>query len=170
MATAKRIDCPAPLPEDTATALLTEMLFLAPYEVPEKKAKKKGMGTRKGLRRKVVSDSLSEDTEAHSSNKNEEEEEENPPPQTEWEKKRKVAPSGEAEGSRKGRTLPPDHSTTAAYNDEEWLPRDKPLAKSQVSGYHNTSGMFCFIDSYHVKYDRAVRPKPASTYPPRMGL
>ena len=45
-------------------------------------------------------------------------------------KKRKAAPSGEAERSKKGRTLLPDHSTTAAYSDEEWLPRDKPLAKS----------------------------------------
>ena len=43
--------------------LLTEMLFPAPYEVPEKKAKKKAAGTRKGLRRKVVSDSSSEDTD-----------------------------------------------------------------------------------------------------------
>ena len=58
----ERIDCPAPLPEDPATALLTEMLVPAPYEVPEKKAKKKATGTRKSLRRKVVSDSLSEDT------------------------------------------------------------------------------------------------------------
>ena len=130
MATAERIDCPAPLPEDPATALLTEMLVPAPYEVPEKKAKKKATGTRKGLRCKVVSDSSSEDTEVHSSNDNEEEEEENPLPQTEGEKKRKAAPSGEAEGSKKGRTLPPDHSTTAAYSEEEWLPRAKPLAKS----------------------------------------
>ena len=126
VATAERIDCPAPLPEDPAIALLTEMLFLTPYEVPEKKA----TGTRKGLRRKVVSDSSSEDTEAHSSNNNEEEEEENPLPQTEGEKKRKAAPSGEAEGSKKGRTLPRGHSTIAAYSNEEWLPRDKPLAKS----------------------------------------
>ena len=57
--------------------LLKEMLFPAPYEVPEKKAKKKATGTMKGLRRKVVSDSSSEDTEAHSSNENKEEEEEN---------------------------------------------------------------------------------------------
>ena len=103
------------------------MLVLVPYEVPEKKA----TGTRKSLRRKVVLDSSSEDTELHSSSDNEEEEEEeNPLPQIEGEKKRKAAPSGEAEGSKKGRTLPPDHSTTAAYNDEEWLPRDKPLSKS----------------------------------------
>ena len=105
------------------------MLVPAPYEVPEKKAKKKATGTRKGLRRKVISDSSSENTEAHPSNKDEEEEEEIPPP-TREEKKRKTAPSGEAEGSRKGRTLPPDQSTIATYSDEEWLPRDKPLAKS----------------------------------------
>ena len=102
------------------------MLFSAPYEVPEKKAKKKDVGTRKGLRRKVVSDSSSEDTKAHSSNDNKEEEEEKPLPQTKGEKKRKAAPSGEAEGSKKGNTLPLDHSTTATYSDEEWLRRDKP--------------------------------------------
>lgn len=70
MAIAERIDCPTPLPEDPATALLTEMLFSAPYEVSEKKAKKKATGTRKSLQHKVVSDSSSEDTEAHSSNDN----------------------------------------------------------------------------------------------------
>ena len=47
MVTAKRVDCPAPLPEDTATALLTDMLFPAPYEVLEKKGKKKATRTRK---------------------------------------------------------------------------------------------------------------------------
>ena len=56
------------------------MLVPAPYEVPAKKAKKKATGTRKGLRRKVISDSSSENTEAHSSNENEEEEEESPRP------------------------------------------------------------------------------------------
>ena len=112
-------------------ALLTEMLFPAPYEVPEKKAKKKAAGTTKGLRHKVVSDSSSEDTKAHSSNKDEEEEEEIPPPPTGGRgKKRKAVPQGEAEASKKGKTLLPDHSTTATYSGEEWLPRDKPLANS----------------------------------------
>ena len=32
------------------------MLFLAPYEVPEKKTKKAAKGTRSGLRRKDTSD------------------------------------------------------------------------------------------------------------------
>ena len=130
MATAERIDCPAPFLEDPADELLTEMLVPAPYEVLEKKAKKKATRTRRSSRHNVVLDSSSEDTGAHSSNDNEEEEVENPLPQTEGEKKRKAAPSGEAEGSKKGRTLPPDHSTTAAYSEEEWLPRAKPLVKS----------------------------------------
>ena len=42
----------------------------------------------------------------------------------------KAAPTGGAEGSKKGKTLLPDHSTTTAYSDEEWAPRAKPLAKS----------------------------------------
>ena len=78
--TAEQIDCPTPLPEDPADALLTEMLAPAPYEVPAKKAKKKATGTRKGLRRKVISDSSSENYEVHSSHENEEEEEESSPP------------------------------------------------------------------------------------------
>ena len=94
MATAEQIDYPAPLPEDPADALLTEMLVPAPYEVPEKKAKKKSTGTRKGLRRKVISDSSSENTEVHSSHENEEEEEESSPP----------PPAG---GIRKGRPKGP---------------------------------------------------------------
>ena len=76
---AEQINCLAPLPEDPESPLLTRMLFPTPYEVPEKKAKKKAAGTRKGLRRKVVSDSSSQDTEARSSNENGEEEEESPP-------------------------------------------------------------------------------------------
>ena len=56
------------------------MLAPAPYGALEKKAKKKATGTRKGLQRKVISDSSSENTEAHSSHENEEEEEESSPP------------------------------------------------------------------------------------------
>ena len=55
------------------------MLTLAPYEVPEKTAKKKAVGTRKGLRRKVLSDSSSDESDAHSSHGNEEEEKSSPP-------------------------------------------------------------------------------------------
>ena len=42
------------------------MLFPAPYEVLEKKAKKKAKGTRSGLRHKGTSDMLSKDAETHS--------------------------------------------------------------------------------------------------------
>ena len=75
MEIAEWIDCPAPLPEGPADALLTEMLVPAPYKAPEKKAEKKAPGTRKGLRRKVVPNASSEDDKAHSSPKGEEEEE-----------------------------------------------------------------------------------------------
>ena len=74
METSGQINYPAPLPEDPADALLTEVRTPAPYEVPEK-TKKKATGTRKGLRRKVVSDSSSDDSDAHSSHENKEEEE-----------------------------------------------------------------------------------------------
>ena len=89
MEIAERIDCPAPLPEGPADALLTEMLVPAPYKVPEKKAEKKAPGTRKGLRHKVVPEASSEDDEAHSSPEGEEEEEEG------------AAPSGKDEGPEK---------------------------------------------------------------------
>ena len=67
MATAEQIDCPTPLPENPANALLAEMLVPTPYKVPEKKADKKAPGTRKGLRRKVVPEASFEGDEAHSS-------------------------------------------------------------------------------------------------------
>ena len=120
---------PSPLPEDPADALLTEMLAPTPYEVPVKKTKKKATGTRKGLRHKVISDSSSDNSEAHSSHKNEEEEKSSPPSQP-GDKEKEGRPNWEAEGSKKGRTLLPDCSTMVAYSDDEWFPRDKPLAKS----------------------------------------
>ena len=129
METSEQINCPAPLPEDTADALLTEMLTPAPYKVPEK-TKKKAKGTRKSSRRQVVSDSSSDNSEMHCSRENKEKEDEDSPPPAGGDKKRKAAPTGEAEGSKKGRTLLPDYSTTAAEGEDEWLLRAKPLAKS----------------------------------------
>ena len=67
METSEQINCPAPLPEDPTDALLTEMRTLAPYEVPEKKIKKKATGTRKSSRCQVVSDSSSGNSKMHSS-------------------------------------------------------------------------------------------------------
>ena len=130
MEISEQIDYPAPLPEGPADALLTEMRTPAPYEVPEKKIKKKATGTRKSSRRQVVSFSSSDNSETHSSRENEEEEDEDSPPPAGGDKKRKAAPTGEAEGSKKGRTLLPDCSTTATDGEDEWLLRAKPLAKS----------------------------------------
>ena len=76
---AERINCPAPLPEDPEVPLLAKMLVPVPYQVPEKKAKKKAKETRGGLRHKGNSDVTSKDAEVHSSaaedDKEEEEEE-----------------------------------------------------------------------------------------------
>ena len=128
METSEQIDYPAPLPEDPADALLTEMRTPAPYEVLDK-TKKKAKGTRKSSRRQVLSDSSSDNSETHSSHENKEEDDDSPPPAG-GDKKRKATPTGEAEGSKKGRTLLPDCSTTAADGEDEWLLRAKPLAGS----------------------------------------
>ena len=125
-----QINCPAPLPEGPADARLAKLLVPAPYVVPEKKAKKKVMGTRKRARRLEVSDSSSDESKTHSSREDGEEEEETPPPPAGEGKKRKAAPTGEAEGSKKGKTHTPDYSTNADDGEEEWQPRAKPLAKS----------------------------------------
>ena len=125
-----QINCPAPLPEGLADARLAKLLVPTPYAVPEKKATKMAMGTRKSARRQEVSDSSSDGPEAPSSREDEEEEEETSSPPAGGEKKRKAALSEEAGGSKKGKTLPPDYSTDADDGGDEWPPRAKPLAKS----------------------------------------
>ena len=124
----RQIDCPAPLPEGPADALLAKMLTPAPYKVPKKT--KKAKGTRKSSRRLVVLDSSSDDSKAHSSHEGEEEEEEASPPPTGGGKKRKATPTRGAGGSKKGKTLLPDYSTNAGDGEEKWPSRAKPLAKS----------------------------------------
>ena len=126
----EQINFPAPLPEGPTDALLAKLLVPAPYVVPEKKAAKKATGTRKSARHQEVSDPSSDGSEAHSSREDEEEEEETSPPPAGGEKKRKVALSGEAGGSKKGKTLPLEYSTDADDGGEECLLRAKPLAKS----------------------------------------
>ena len=128
--TSGQINCPAPLPEGPADACLAKLLVPAPYVVLEKKAAKKAKGIRKSARCQEVSDPSSDISEAHSSREDKEEEEEMSPPPAGGEKKRKAALSGEAGGSKKGKTLPPDYSTDADDGGEEWQPRAKPLAKS----------------------------------------
>ena len=127
---AGQIDCPAPFPEGPADALLAKMLTPAPYTVLEKT--KKAKGTRKSSRRQASSDSPSDDSAVHSSpeDEEEEEEEEDAPPPTGGDRKRKAAPTGEAGGSKKGRTLLPDSSIAADEGEDEWLPRAKPSGRS----------------------------------------
>ena len=105
------------------------LLVPAPHVVPEKKAKKKATGTRKSSRFQVLSDSSSDDSEADSSHEDEEEKKEASPPAG-GEKKRKASPTGEAEGSMKGRTLLADCFANVGDGDEEWPSRAKPLARS----------------------------------------
>ena len=98
----------------------------APHMVPEKKAKKKATGTRKRSRFQVLSD---DESKVDSSHQGEEEKKKASPPAGGG-KKRKASPTREAEGSKKGKTLPPDCSTNASDDDEDWSPRAKPLARS----------------------------------------
>ena len=101
------------------------LLAPAPLVVPEKKA----MGTRKSSRFQVLSD---DDSEADSSHKCEEEKKKASPPAGGG-RKRKASPTREAEGSKKGKTLPPDCSVNASDDDEgeeEWPPRARRPAGS----------------------------------------
>ena len=113
------------MPEDPADARLTGLLAPAPPVVPEKKAKKKATGTRKSSRFQVLSD---DESEAESSHQGEEEEEDSLP--EEGEKKRKASPVGEAEGSKRGRTIPPDSSANTNIGEEEWPLRARRPARS----------------------------------------
>ena len=128
---AERIQCPAPLPENPAIPLLTKMLVPAPYQAPEKKAKKKTKETRSGLRRKGTSDVMSEDAETHSSPATEdgEEEESNSPPEG-GRKKRAASTNLEAEASKKGKVSLADNSAWDIDSSPERRPQDKPLAGS----------------------------------------
>ena len=91
--------------------------------VPEKKAKKEATGTRESSRFQV-----SDDSEEDSSPENEEEKEDSLP--EEGERKRKASPTGEAERSKRGRTIPPDSSANINVGEEEWPSRTRPPARS----------------------------------------
>ena len=122
MEKAKLLISPAPMPEDPVDARLTGLLVPAPHMVPEKKAKKVATGTRKS------SCNQASDDEADSSPEDEEEEEDSLP--EEGEKKRKASPIGEAEGSKRGRTIPPDSFANTTVGEDEWPPRARHPARS----------------------------------------
>ena len=123
MEKAKQLVSPAPIPEDPENARLAGLLVPVPHVVPEKKAKKVATGTRKCSRFQV-----SDGSEADSSPEGEEEEEDSLP--EEGERKRKASPTGEAEGSKRERTIPPDSSANTNIGDEEWPSRARPPARS----------------------------------------
>ena len=122
---AGQIECPAPLPEGPANALLTEMLTPAPYKVPEKT--KKAKGTRKSSRRQVLSDSPSDDSAAHSSPEDKEEEEDAPPPIGETGKGRPPQLGGRRVQEGKDS---PSGQFHRRRSEDEWLPRAKPPGRS----------------------------------------
>ena len=122
MEKAEQLICPAPMPEDQVDAHLAGLLVLAPHVVPEKKAKKVATGTRKSSRNQAP------DNEADSSPEDEEEDKDSFP--EEGERKRKASPIGEAEGSKRGRTIPPDSSANTIVGEEEWPSRARPPARS----------------------------------------
>ena len=123
MQKAEQLICPAPMPEDPVDARLARLLVPAPHVVPEKKAKKEVTGARKSSCFQV-----SDDSEADSSPEDEEEEEDSLP--EEGERKRKASPTGEAEGSKRGRTIPPDSSANTDVGEEEWPSRARPPVRS----------------------------------------
>ena len=119
------------MPEGPVDADLAKLLVPAPHVVPEKKAKEKATGTRKSSRHPVSSD-LPDGPNAPSASEDEEEEEEEDasPPPTGGGKKRMAAPTGEAGGSKKGKSLLPDYTPDTEDGGEDWPSRIKPLAKS----------------------------------------
>ena len=109
------------------------MLVPAPYQAPEKKAKKKGKEARSGLRCKGTSGIASEDTEVLSSpegDEDEEDKEESNSPLKGGKKKRGASADLEAEASRKGKLSLSDDLESDVEAIHEWNPRPKPLAES----------------------------------------
>ena len=103
-------------------------------------AKKKATGTRKSSQRLVESDSSPDDPEAHSASKDDEEEEEASPPPAGGGKKRKAAPTGEAGGFKKGKTLP-DYASDADDGGENGHPGPSPWKNRKYPDTRITHGV-----------------------------
>ncbi|XP_044416231.1 nucleolar and coiled-body phosphoprotein 1-like [Triticum aestivum] len=107
------------------------MLFPTPYEVPEKKAKKKAKGAKSGPRRKGASDMTSEDDESHSSTaEDDDEEEEKKSPPDEGRKRGTTSTNLEAEAPKRGKRALMDNSVWDVDSSPERPPRTKPRAAS----------------------------------------
>ena len=108
------------------------MLVPAPYQAPEKKAKKKAKGVRSGPRRKGASDMTSEDNKTHTSTAedDDEEEEESRSPPDGGRKKRAASTNLEAEAPKRGKAPLADNTAWDVDSSPERRPRNKPLAAS----------------------------------------
>ena len=118
--------------------------------VPEKKAKNKATGTRKSSRRLVVSDSSPDNPDAASAfeDVDEEEEEEASPPPMGGGKKRKAAPTGEAGGSKKGKTLLPDYAPDAQDGGGNGHPGSSPWQNRKCPATRMTYCTPLLFDSF----------------------
>ena len=128
---AEHINCPAPLLEEEEFPLLTKMLFPAPYDVPEKTAKKVAKGAKKGPCQKGAPDMSSEDETSSSSDDNDEDEgEESDSPPEVGRKKRAAPPDPEAKAPKKVKGSQTDNSVWDIDSSPERTRRTKPRAAS----------------------------------------
>ena len=129
---AEEINCPAPLLEDQEFPLLTRMLFPAPYEVPEKTARKAAKGAKKGPRRKGAPDVTSEDeTSSSSTDDDDDEEEEESDSLPEVGRKKRAAPtSPEAKAPKRVKGSLADNSAWDVDSSPERPRETKPWAAS----------------------------------------
>ena len=126
---AEQISCPAPLPEEEESPVLTKMLFPAPYDVPEKTAKKAAKGAKKGPCEKGAPDMSSKDeTSSSSDDDDEEEEEENDSPPEVGRKKRAAPRDPEAKAPKRVKGSQVGNSVWDIDSSPERPRRTKPRA------------------------------------------
>ena len=135
MKRAKRIQCPAPLPEEPVIPRLEKMLVSAPYTALVKKAtgkaKGKAKGVRSGPRRKGASDATSKEKTCSSVAEDDgNEEEESDSPSDVGRKKRVASTILEAEVPKKGKGPLTGSSAWDVDSNPERRPRTKPRAAS----------------------------------------
>ena len=131
MERAKKIQCPAPLPEEPVIPRLAKMLVPAPYTAPAKKATGKAKGVRSGPRRKGASDATSEDKiRSFVAEDDDDEEEKSDSPSDGGRKKRAASTILEAEAPKKGKGPLAGSSAWDVDSSPERRPRTKPRAAS----------------------------------------
>ena len=105
------------------------MLFMVPYDVPEKMVKTMAKGTRSGLRRRsTLVISSDNETDPWAPDDDDKEGGDSPPPR--GREKREASTSLEAEAPRRGKGSLTDNSTWDVDNSPERHRRTKPRAAS----------------------------------------